>query len=150
MLFSESIYIKMKFAWDTGDQADRIHFCSRIGGHFLALHPRVLTRGGLCWQNLSDRITQPFRVRLRQDITRVFTPLPQVLEHYKMNRLCVKVTEVRWLEITRTPEDRWKALREHARVCVFKSWLYNWKSAIQPIYNWQCDNFRLDLYFLCI
>ena len=67
----------------TWDQADRIHWCSMMGGHLLTRHPRTFTRRGLCWQKLSDRITQPFSVLLRQDTSRVFTPLPHVWEHWK-------------------------------------------------------------------
>ena len=54
-----------------------------MGGHLLTRHPRTFTRRGLCWQKLSDRITQPFSVLLRQDTSRVFTPLPHVWEHWK-------------------------------------------------------------------
>ena len=68
----------------TCDQAERIHWCSMMGGHFPTRHPRTFTRRGLCWQKLSDRITQPFSVLLRQDTSRVFTPLPHVWEHWKI------------------------------------------------------------------
>ena len=67
----------------TCDQAERIHWCSMMGGHFPTRHPRTFTRRGLCWQKLSDRITQPFSVLLRQDTSRVFTPFPHVWEHWK-------------------------------------------------------------------
>lgn len=72
-----------KFWLVTCDQEDRIHWCSVTGGHFFTRHPLVLARRGLCWQKLSDRITQPFSVLLRQDTSLVLTPLPHVLEHWK-------------------------------------------------------------------
>lgn len=78
-----------KFWLVTCDQEDRIHWCSITGGHFFTRHPLVLARRGLCWQKLSDRITQPFSVLLRQDTSRVLTPLPHVLEHWKFAKIQV-------------------------------------------------------------